>query len=238
MYNADRRTAVQVDDAEFQVAPGGTFTFARSSIGWTHARYFRPPDAKGPGQEGPIREAIARKHLYAYGTADSPDESELAHRRALAEAAANWATPRLPLLLTLRAVADRDATQDDLKGADLVLFGNSQTNCLIARFAPHLPFELNPSAADYGLLMIAPAGGRYVLVDSGLPWWNRPPARKGEKVNTEPAPPYKALMALSDYVLFRRSLDDVVASGNFDRNWRLPAAQAAKLAATGVVQIR
>ena len=229
MYDAGRPAVIQVDGVELPVAPRGALSFSRGAKGWTAASYLRPSSAKRPGLEGPIREAIARKHLYVYGTADSPEESELARRRALAERAANWATPPLPLLLTLRAVADREATEADLEGADLVLFGTRRTNSLIARFAPRLPIELNPSAADYGMVQIAPSGDRYVLVNSGLPWWN--PAAAAP-------PPYKALLALGDYVVFRRSLTDVVAAGTFDRDWKLPAGEAAKLAATGVVQLR
>jgi len=99
-----------------------------------------------------------------------------------------------------------------------------------------MPLELNPSAADYGLVEIAPAGDRYILVSSGLPWWAGPvPAAKPGA----PAPPaYKALLELGDYVVFRRSLATVVAAGIFDRNWKVPAGEAAKLAASGVVQIR
>jgi predicted esterase len=235
LYNAGRPIAVQVDGADLQVGPNGALSFTKSRTGWTVGRYFRPPSAKRPGQEGPIREAIARKHLYVYGTADSPDENELARRRAQAERAANWAAPPLPLLLTLRAVADREATEEDLKGADLVLFGTRQTNSLIARFATRLPIELNPSAADYGLVEVAPSGDRYVLVNSGLAWWTRQAATKPEAAVP---PPYNALLSLGDYVLFRRSLADVVAAGTFDRDWKLPAGETAKLAATGVVQLR
>jgi len=117
-----------------------------------------------------------------------------------------------------------------------VLFGTRQTNRLIARYGDRLPLELSPSAADYGLVAIAPAGDRYILVSSGLAWWAGPPP--AAKPGAPPPPAYKALLELGDYVVFRRSLANVVAAGVFDRDWKVPAGEAAKLAAAGVVQIR
>jgi predicted esterase len=235
-YAAGRPVVIVVDGRELKAGPRAALSFVKTEKGWVASRYFRSPLAKGPGQEGPIRQALARKHLYVYGTADSPDEKELARRRAQAERAANWAAPPLPLLLTLRALPDRDVTEADLAGADLVLFGTRQTNSLIARYGGRLPIELNPSAADYGLVAIAPAGDRYILVSSGLAWWAGPAAAAKPGA---PAPPaYKALLEMGDYVVFRRSLTTVVAAGLFDRDWKVPAGEAAKLAASGVVQIR
>ncbi len=233
LYDASRPMVAVIDGEELK---GAVLSFSRTEKGWSAARLARSQSEKGPGQEGPIRQALARKHLYIYGTADSPDELELARRRAQAERAAHWASPPWPLLLSLSARSDQEVTEQELEGADLVLFGNRKTNSLIERFGGRLAFELSPSAADYGMVAIAPAGGRYILVSSGLPWWAGapPPAKPG----TPPPPSYKALLELGDYVVFRRSLADVVAAGLFDRNWKLAPADAAKLAASGVVQIR
>ncbi len=228
-YDAARPLAAVVDGAQITIAPRAKLSFSKEEKGWVAGFYQRPPNAKGPGQEGPLREALARKHLYVYGTLDSPDDRELARRRAEAEQAANWAEPPLPLMLTLRARADNEVTEGDLAGADLVLFGTRQTNRLIARFGDRLPMELSPSAADYGLVEIAPAGDRYIVVSSGLAWWTG---------LIPPEPPYKALLKMGDYVVFRRSLANVVAEGSFDRNWKVPAGQATKLAASGVIRIR
>ncbi len=109
-------------------------------------------------------------------------------------------------------------------------------NRLIARLAPLLPLALDPGAADYGLVFVAPVEGRLVLVNSGLPWWNGdPPA---------PATPsflparLRLLHAFGDYVLFKGSLANVVAEGRFDRDWKLPAEARAKLEASGTVTVR
>jgi hypothetical protein len=44
-------------------------------------------------------------------------------------------------------------------------------------------------------------------------------------------------MDFKDYILFKGSLENVVAEGRFDRNWRVPEAEAQKMTATGAVTI-
>ena len=137
---------------------GGAFVHARRRQGWVQ----RP--AAAPALQGPIVEAVNARHIYVYG-ADDPQS------RRYAETAAAWSSNRAHLNLTLPVKSDQEVNDDDLAGANLVLFGTPQTNALIARFAAQFPIALNPGAADYGLLFILPAGKHYVLVSSGLPWW-------------------------------------------------------------------
>jgi len=66
-------------------------------------------------------------------------------------------------------------------------------------------------------------------VNSGLSWWTGAP---------QDALPCEALPAFGDFILFKRSVKDVVVEGRFDRNWKLPAEEATRLAAAGVVQLR
>jgi hypothetical protein len=139
--------------------------------------------------------------------------------------------------LSLRVASDKEVSEADLRSANLVLFGARETNTLIARFAPTLPMELNPGAADYGLLFVAPAGERYVLISSGLPWWTGADQVKRPGFRFIGAP-FRLLLSFSDFMLFKGSLENVVAEGRFDRNWKLAAADAAKIQATGAVQIR
>jgi predicted esterase len=227
--------AVSIDGGEYKVPARNDVSFSRAGGKWKPGRYAPAAGEKRPGAEGPISEVVASRHVYVYGTADTPNEAELNRRREQALRAAGWSTPRRPLLLSLRAVADRDVTAEDRAAANLVLFGTAATNRLIASL--QLPLEPNPGAADYGLVFVFPVDGRYVLVNSGLPWWigaeqsNRP----GLRYTGAPA---SVLPALGDYVLFKGSLNNVVAEGRFDRNWKLPAEDAAKLRATGAVSIR
>ncbi|MCU1275022.1 MAG: peptidase-like protein, partial [Bryobacterales bacterium] len=132
---------------------------------------------------------------------------------------------------------DSQVNDADLESANLILFGTKETNSIIARLAPKLPLELNASAADYGLLFIAPAGNHYVLINSGLPWWTGADQIKSPRYQFF-CPPAGVLSNFEDYLLFRGSLDNVVAKGRFDRHWKLPADAISKMQATGAVVIK
>jgi hypothetical protein len=134
-------------------------------------------------------------------------------------------------------VADKDVREQDLRGANLVLFGTKETNSLIARFAHQLPLELNAGAADYGLVLVAPAGDRYVLVNSGLPWWTGAEQAKRHNFRFMRSP-YQVLLSFGDFILFKGSLTNVIAEGYFDQAWKVPPEAAARMGATGAVQIR
>lgn len=218
-----------VDGVALKARLKAALSFSRTGGDWKAAPYVRPDGAKGPGREGPISEAVSARHLYVYGTADAPDEQEMARRREQAERAANWQKPPIRVLVSMRAVSDAEVTDAELRTSSLVLFGTKATNLLIARITSRLPLELNPGAADFGLLFVVPAGDRYVLVNSGLSWWTGAP---------QDALPFELLPAFGDFILFKRSLKDVVVEGRFDRNWKVPAEAATKLAAAGVVQLR
>ncbi len=230
LYEARRPVIVEADGEKLKAPAGDPLSFRKVDGHWRTERYVHPEGAKQPGSEGPIARAVERRHLYVYGTADSPDEEEQRRRVRQAERAADWSTPERRLLLSLPVVPDSAVTEADARSADLVLFGARATNSVIARLADHLPLELNPSAADYGLVFIAPHAGRYLLVNSGLPWW------------TGAAPafstPAQVLQTFSDYVLFKGSLSKILVQGCFDANWRVPVGDVEKLKATGVVKIR
>jgi hypothetical protein len=191
------------------------------------------PSGKALGAEGPIREAVASAHVYVYGT-QAASQEQIRERRQIAAQAAEWSTPQLRLLLAHRVAADRDIKDEP---ANLVLFGTKETNSVLAGLADKLPMELNPGAADYGLVFVAPAGGKYVLVNSGLPWWT------GQETANRPGlrflrAPYAVLLTLPDYIVFKGSLGNVVAEGRFDPNWRVSPEDRAKLEATGAVVVR
>ena len=210
-------------------------TFERAGKGWRAARPGVRDRAKVPGAEGPIADAAGTRHIYVYGTADAPGDEELVRRRDEACKAAEWSTPKHPLLLTFHCMSDAEVTGADLT-SNLVLFGTRQTNALIARFAPQLPIELNAGAADYGLFFVAPAGGRYVAVNSGLPFWTGAEDAHRDGAGYLPAT-WRLLLSFGDYVLFRGSLSHMIAEGRFDQSWKLPAPEAAKMTATGAVRI-
>ena len=227
---------VTVDGAALRTK-GEQLSFLRTEKGWRAGRFQPGPQQKRPGAEGPMAAAVASRHIYVYGTADSPPPELLEERRKTAAYAADWSQPRMRLSLSLAVQADKDVGARDLEDANLVLLGTRETNRLIARFAPHLPLALNAGAADYGLVFVVPVGKRYVLVNSGMPWWSGAEnVKRGEFRFLPPA--YRLLLTFGDYLLFKGSLESVVAEGLFDRNWKVPAEPAAKMRETGTVVIQ
>jgi hypothetical protein len=206
---------VVIDGAVLRPKGRTTVSFIRTDQGWMPGSAPIPAGQKRPGLEGPIAEAIMGRHIYVYGDAGSPRYN------------AAWRPGRVHPEIEFIFKADKDVTADDLAEANLILFGAKETNSLIARFARQLPLALSPSAADYGLVFVAPVNDRYVVVNSGLPWWT----------GAERIPPYRVLERFGDYILFKGSLQHVVAEGRFDRNWKLPPADAQKMIATGAVEI-
>lgn len=188
-----------------------------------------PSGEKGPGAEGPIAAAFAGRCVYVYGTRDAAAAGEAARRRAVAETAARWENGEVK--------ADVEVTAEDIASANLILFGTAATNATIARLAPLLPLALSPGAADYGLVFVAAVEGRYVVVNSGLPWWTG--AAEAVRGGDEFQPmPLRVAGTFGDFVLFRGSLEHVVAEGHFDRWWRVPKDAAVRMAASGTVTFR
>ena len=237
-----RPMTVHIDGQPLRVQAADSLSFSRREDGWVTREYEAPPRAKRPGAEGPMSEAIASRHVYVYGTGGDPSEEELARRQARAVKAATWSVYRGPFWRRVkvfpRVVADEDVRASDLKTSNLVLFGTQQTNSLIERFSDRLPFRFKGSPNEYGLAYVFPVGGRYVLVSSGLPWW-----QVGGATDEIPSPPFAMqvpaleLLEMQDYLLFRGAANNVVAEGRFNRSWRIPSTNADEMEATGAVSV-
>lgn len=227
--------SITIDGAALHARAADSISLSKTSKGWTLAA--AKPESKRAGAEGPIADAISHRQIYIYGTGGSPSDDELQRRKAVAQQAAEWSTPRQKLLLTFRVLSDTEAQSFDLQNATLMLFGTKETNSFVRQYANMLPMSLNAGAADYGLIFTYPIKGRYVVIHSGLPWWSR-----FEQTNRFELPfltaPYQTLMTLGDYVVFRGGLDNVLAEGRFDRNWKLPAAEVEKIRATGAIEVK
>ncbi|MBS1856493.1 MAG: dienelactone hydrolase family protein [Acidobacteria bacterium] len=225
---------VEVDGETVRLRAGAPLSFVKTGARWTQG--VRAAGGKRAGLEGPIVDAFRARSIWVYGTADHPGERETARRRAMVESGAVWNSLRARVNLHAEIRADRDVTDGEIAGANLVLFGNRGTNTLIARFAANLPMELNPGAADYGMTFIAPVNGRYVVVSAGLPWWTGADDANRGGYRFAPAQ-YRLLSTFGDYILFRGGIANVLAEGRFDRDWKLPAGDAVRLRATGVVTL-
>jgi hypothetical protein len=225
---------ITIDGTPVSVKAAAALSFQKIGGRWRAG--LLPANGKRPGAEGPIAAAVSGRRVYVYGTGGAPGGAELEIRRKTAEQAAAWAEAGSPLNVAPQVKADTDVTPDELAHADLFLFGTRETNALVARFAAALPLELNPGAADYGLLFVAPEGGRYLLVSSGMSWWD---GREAERRGGWPFAPaqLRLLSTFGDYILFKGSLGNVVAEGRFDREWKLPPDAREKIAASGTVTI-
>lgn len=229
-----RPAAAVIDGQTVALRTTGPLVFRHLGKGWTMAgATVAAASEKRPGAEGPVGAATSARHVYVYGTEDSPDVEELLRRRETAMHAANWSSPKQPLQLNLKVLADKE-----VRGAEypnLVLFGNRLTNGRIAALASRLPIHLNPSAADYGLVYVYPSGAGYVVISSGLPWWTRVDQAKRPGLPWV-APAWRTLQSFGDFILFRGGLDNVIVEGRFDNQWRLPPEAAAKMRGTGAVE--
>jgi len=232
-----RPSAVIIDGSVVRLRPN-VWRFIRTEKGWT-AGIVGPRFAdnrKRPGAEGPVGAAINARHIYIYGSRDNPAPAELIRRRDLARQAADWSTPQRPLQVHFKALSDAEATDAETVGANFVLFGNRITNERIAAVSHKLPIHLSPSAADYGLVYVYPADNRYVVVSSGLPWWTRLDQAKRPGLPLS-APPWRVLENFGDFILFRGGIDNVIAEGRFDNDWKLPSEAKMKMRSTGAVEI-
>ena len=238
MFAAGKPVAVTIDGVVSRVAKG-PLSFSRESGAkpWRNRIFAHPPGWKRPGAEGPAIEVISGRHAYIYGTAGSPGEEELQRRRETAELAAEWSRPNRKLLLTHAVLADAEVKDADLSGGSAILFGTRRTNTWIAKLGDSPAIELNPGAADYGLVLVTPAGTRTVLINSGLPFWTGWQRVKRPGLSFLNGP-QAVLRSLGDFILFKGSLEDVIAEGRLGANWKVPQDAAARMLATGAVTIR
>lgn len=233
-YDASKPLQVTIDGKKVKATAGLT-SFSLNRDAWLNKKFEQTATAKKKGSEGPVRAAMGERHVYVYGTAGSPSEQELKARREVAEAGANWAAYRNAFLGRVmvfpRVVADKDLRPSDLADAHLILFGTKETNLQIEKYNSQLPMALSNTAAGYGLVYIFPANGKYVVVNSGLPWWT----------NTKPggnpfsSGPLAAAAGLKDFVLFKDSNDNKVVEGYFNNEWKLADEDKSKLTKEGIV---
>ena len=237
-FLANIALTIVVDGTSFEIPrPGAAISFSKSMSGqWEQKAYAPQGLHKSPGLEGPVLNAFASRHIYVYGTADDPSEKILKERIDIAREAADWAAYRGEFLGRIdffpRVIPDVAVRQSDHESANLVLFGTTETNSIIAQYAGDLPLQLKSTAAKkYGLVYVFPnAHQHYLVINSGLPWWK---FTEGTEWRYQPTA-QAFLGQLKDFTLFSKNRN-VLIQGYFDVDWNLPEIADKELMGSGVI---
>jgi dienelactone hydrolase len=223
VYTIDTKRLEAGSNPSF-VKSGGTWTRAATTAG---SRATTPLEAglqKVHGLQGPVDDAFMDAFLCVRptGTAWNGVAREWA-AKTLDTFAANFAKW---LRGDVRVKADRDVSANDIAAYNLILFGDPGSNRLLAVIAGKLPIAWTKatieigtqrfSAADHIPVLIYPNPlnpRRYVVINSGHTFGDAD--FRGTNAWLYPR--------LADYSVLKAT-GDIVMSGFFDEQWRLPAA--------------
>lgn len=248
MFDASKPVAMRINGQLVQSQPKYNHSVVLKNNKWATEKYFPPIMAKRAGLEGPLGAALTGRHIYVYGTHDNPTQEEVMKRRALLKKAADFSVDMgwyaSGSHVNPRVIADRDVSDADLRSSNLILFGTSKTNSIIARYADKLPLELT-NTNDYGLVYVFPVNGKYMVVSSGIPFWET--SADSPAIGTSAvagrvrfrfsgAADARVLTSMPDYMLFKGGNNQVVAEGYFNHEWTLPAVELDKMLKEGVVK--
>ncbi len=195
------------------------------------------PEGKRPGVQGPIDDAFTAPFLCVRGTGKPWNPAVQAWAEAsLKRFAYEW---RRYFRGELPVKDDTAVTEDDVRGRNLILFGDPGSNRWIEKVLPRLPLrwtrdevrlgEDRYPAADHAPALIQPspfAEGRYVVLNSGHTFHEKELAslnyllfprlgdwavlKVGDKVPKDPSGPLQ---------------ESTVRAGFFDERWQLPPAR-------------
>ncbi|MEI7861693.1 MAG: prolyl oligopeptidase family serine peptidase [Planctomycetota bacterium] len=248
LHDLPPQTCVTIDGSELPAAATAetTITLAREGLapagGWRRvAAEELPARRKRPGLTGPIDDAFTAPFIVVGPTGpglnpavDAFARGELAHFQARWHDLFRGALPLVPA---------GEVTEEMLRTKHLVLFGDPQSNPLIARVLPGLPLEWNATiltigvrgapvasgpAASHVPVMIQPNPlasptardpGRYVVLNSGITF------REDDDVSNArqtPKLPDWAAVDITEAADGRRP-GRIVAAGFCDEFWRIVA---------------
>jgi poly(3-hydroxybutyrate) depolymerase len=237
-FKANALMDVTINGKNFKISTPTSLGFHQEKGEWMVSSRVINGLAKTQGAEGPMSEVIASRHIYVYGTGGNPSKEDLEKRIEIARKAADWSTYRGDFLGRVmvfpRVVADKDVRPFDIESSNLILFGTKETNTMIAKYAEQLPLSWSGGEAETGLAYVFPVGKKYVLINSGLPWWEAAGTSNTGVVSRLSSPlTLNTLRKYGDYLIFNKTA--VLAEGRFDNNWKLMGADAEKVKNSGVV---
>jgi poly(3-hydroxybutyrate) depolymerase len=201
---------------------------------WVVGKHEFDAKVKNKSTEGPMTEIIGDRHIYVYGTDGNPSKEELLKRKLIAEQAADWSYYRGDfmgrVMVFPRVLSDKEVRPNDIERSHLVLFGTKNTNSMIAKYATNFPFELKEESANSSnLTFIYPNGKKYILVSSGIPFWEVPPFDNGPFGRLRTSGKAGILTGYGDWVYYDKDLNNVISTARFDNNWKIPENEANKL---------
>ncbi len=193
---------------------------------------------KRPGLQGPIDDAFARPFVCVRGTGQAWNPAVGAWADAnLKRFALEW---RRHYRGDLPIKDDTEVTAEDVRRANLILFGDPGSNRWISKILPQLPIQWTRDtlqlgkdrhpAADHGVQLICPnplpgAAGRYVVLNSGHTYHD-----------SELRFSYMVFPRLGDWAIVKVGdnsqnisapivAETVLTSGFFDEDWANPSSR-------------
>jgi predicted esterase len=244
LFEASKVLSVTIDGKEINSLPKYNHCFVKVNGKWETGKYHAPVVAKKKGLEGPMYEVVTDRHVYVFGTQDASGMEEISRRKATAKKAADFSVSfggyfEQKSEVNPRVIADQQVSRDDLLNSNMVLFGNENTNSVIADLSDELPMKLEAGGDTLGLAFCYPHNGNLVVISSGLPFWTFVPTEEDQEARGGGlfggATGARALKGMKDFILFDRSNHNVIVEGAFDHDWQLPADVIEKLEANGVI---
>ena len=179
------------------------------------------PPTKTPGRQGPIDDAFMDSFLIVRPTGVAQNATTASWISAqLAKATNDW---RAHFRGNARLKDDAQVNNTDIAAHNLVLFGDPQSNRLLARIVDKLPIQWNAqsvkvggrtfSAATHAPVFIFPNPlnpRRYVVLNSGFTF-----AAAGAGSNAQQTPKFP------DYAVLKMDDNSVALAGFFDEQWRV-----------------
>ncbi len=228
------RVTLIVDDATLlnsvpRAQLGDRLNLVKNAEGWALGFPVEQEREKRPGLSGPITDAYYDRMVHVFGTQDAESTDEL--RRAAERGARGW--PLWAWDLGQEVIPDSECTEEIMRDAHVVLYGNARENEVLARVAGALPIQIEEDAVvvgnqrfegEAGVRFVYPnplAPERYVIVQAatspGL-------VRSGNRL-PEFSPDfvvYNARMLRGQQRRISSRRQPALLQGHFDDQWRLP----------------
>jgi pimeloyl-ACP methyl ester carboxylesterase len=228
--SASEKVKVSVDGQEIETSSRGSIHLKKNGGKWTDASRVDAATAglaKRPGLCGPIDHAFMSRFVFVRPTGKPFNDSVGAWTKAEMERAiVSW---RSVFRGDVKVVDDTKLSNEDIKNANLILWGDPSSNAAIAKVLPRLPLKWDEKsvslgghsvdAAHHAPIMIYPSQlntGRYIVLNSGFTF------REAAALNNSDQTPKLPDWALVDLRMppGPKWPGKIVEAGFFDEEWK------------------